>query len=65
MQAAFGIRLNQNKRAVGLLNGNALCYGLPPQARVWRRNAMNTDEHLCLKGKKQPAESMAYRIILP
>ena len=52
MQAAFGIRLNQNKRAVGLLNGNALCYGLPPQARVWRRNAMNTAEHLCLNGKK-------------
>ncbi|WP_311420679.1 hypothetical protein [Kingella denitrificans] len=47
------------------MNGNTLCHGLPPQARVWRRNAMNTDEHLCLKGKKQPAESMAYRIILP
>ena len=45
VQAAFGIRLNQNKRAVELLNGNALCYGLPPQARVWRRNAMNTAEN--------------------
>ena len=42
VQAAFGIRLSQNKRAAGLLNGNALCHGLPPQARVWRRNAMKT-----------------------
>ena len=63
MQAAFGIRLNQNKRAVGLLNGNALCYGLPPQARVWRRNAMNTAGNSVPEREAQPAESALYRII--
>ena len=47
VQAAFGIRLSQNKRAAGLLNGNALCHGLPPQARVWRRSAMNTVRLRC------------------
>ena len=52
VQAAFRMWRTHRRARQGWPNGSGLCHGLPPQARVWRRNAMQTAATRRTHGKK-------------
>ncbi|WP_311420112.1 hypothetical protein [Kingella denitrificans] len=52
VQAAFGMRRIRPCARQSRQKGGSLCHGRPPQARVWRRNAMPTAATHRLRGKK-------------